>query len=76
VELYLRSPIRLHGVVISLKNHRDNFTLPYLYYNGSLGNRVGRCGLDASVSEQAPVAGCYEHGNEPWDFIKGEAFLD
>jgi hypothetical protein len=31
VELYLRSPIRLHGVVLG--EHRDNFTfylLPYL----------------------------------------------
>jgi hypothetical protein len=28
VELYLHSPIRLHGVVLSLKKkHRDNFTL-------------------------------------------------
>jgi hypothetical protein len=26
VELYLHSPIRLHGVVISLRKHRDNFT--------------------------------------------------
>jgi hypothetical protein len=26
VELYLHSPIRLHGVVLSLQKHRDDFT--------------------------------------------------
>jgi hypothetical protein len=26
VELYLHSPIRLHGVVLSLKKHKNNFT--------------------------------------------------
>jgi len=27
--------------------------------------RMGSCGLDSSGSGQGPVAGCYEHGNEP-----------
>jgi len=27
VELYLHSPVRLNGVVLSLEKHRDNFTL-------------------------------------------------
>jgi hypothetical protein len=29
-ELYFTPPIRLHGVVLGYKKHRDNFTLPYL----------------------------------------------
>jgi hypothetical protein len=29
VELYLRSPIRLHGVVLSSKKHIGNFTFTY-----------------------------------------------
>jgi hypothetical protein len=29
---------------------------------------VGRCGLDASRSEQGPVAGYCEHGNKPSGF--------
>jgi hypothetical protein len=37
---------------------------------------VGRCGLDAFESEQVPVAGSYEHGNEPWGSIKGVKFLE
>jgi hypothetical protein len=37
---------------------------------------VGRCGLDASGSGQGPVAGFYEHGNEPLGSIKGRVFLD
>jgi hypothetical protein len=32
VELYLHSPIRLHGVVLSLKKHRDNFTFTFYLY--------------------------------------------
>jgi hypothetical protein len=32
VDLYLHSPIRLHGVVLSEGEHRDNFTfLPFRY---------------------------------------------
>jgi len=31
MELYLHSPIRLHGVVLS-KKHRDNFTLTFIGY--------------------------------------------
>jgi hypothetical protein len=38
------------------------------------GNRVRRCGLDASGSAQGPVAGCCEHRNEPSDSIKGREF--
>jgi hypothetical protein len=26
--------------------------------------------------DQCPVAGCYEHSNEPSDCIKGEEFLE
>jgi len=33
------------------------------------------CGLDASGSRQGPVAGCYEHGNEPPSCIKSGEFL-
>jgi hypothetical protein len=33
-------------------------------------------GLDASGSRQGPVAGCCEHGNEPYGYIKGGEFLD
>jgi hypothetical protein len=29
VELYLHSPIRLHGVVLSEGEHRDNFTFSF-----------------------------------------------
>jgi len=41
-----------------------------------LGNRVERCGLDASVSGQGPVAGSCEHGNGNPCFIKRREFLD
>jgi hypothetical protein len=34
VELYLYSPIRLCGVVLSLKTHRDNFTFIYILQPG------------------------------------------
>jgi hypothetical protein len=37
---------------------------------------VGGYGVDASGSEQGPVTGPCEHGNEPSDSIKGEEFLD
>jgi hypothetical protein len=37
---------------------------------------VGKCGLDSSESEQGPVAGCCEHGNEPSSSVKGGEFLD
>jgi hypothetical protein len=30
VELYLYSPIRLHGVVLSYEEHRDNFTFTFV----------------------------------------------
>jgi hypothetical protein len=39
--------------------------------NGILGNRVGRCGLDASGSGQRPVVGSCEHGNKPSGSING-----
>jgi hypothetical protein len=35
---------------------------------------VGDCGLDASGSEQGPVAGSYEHDNESSRFLKGGEF--
>jgi hypothetical protein len=35
-----------------------------------------RFGLDSSDSEQGPVAGNCEHGNEPSGSIKGREFLD
>jgi hypothetical protein len=37
---------------------------------------IGGCGLDSSGSGQEPVAGCYEHSNEPPGSIKGGEFLD
>jgi hypothetical protein len=41
-----------------------------------LGNTVGKCALNSSGSGYGPVAGCYEHGNEPSDSMKGGEFLD
>jgi hypothetical protein len=29
------------------------------------------CGLDSSGLEQRPVAGCFQHGNEPSGFLNG-----
>jgi hypothetical protein len=40
------------------------------------GNRVRRCGLDASGTGLGPVIGSCEHGNEPSGSIKGEELLD
>jgi hypothetical protein len=37
---------------------------------------VGKCGLDSSDSGQGLMVGCFEHGNELSDFIKGREFLD
>jgi hypothetical protein len=37
---------------------------------------VGRCGLDASGSGQAPVRGFFEQGDENSGSIKGGYFLD
>jgi hypothetical protein len=37
---------------------------------------VGRCGLDTSYSEEGPLVGTPEHGNEPSGSIKGGEFLD
>jgi len=31
VELYFHPPLRLHGVVLSWKKHRDNFTLLFVF---------------------------------------------
>jgi hypothetical protein len=36
---------------------------------------VLQCGLDISDSEQGPVVGSCEHGNEPSGTIKGGEFL-
>jgi hypothetical protein len=38
--------------------------------------RVGRCGLDSSVSGYGPVAGSCEYSNEPSNSIKGGKFLE
>jgi hypothetical protein len=35
------------------------------------GMKVWKCGLVASSSGQGPVAGSYEHGNEPSGSLKG-----
>jgi hypothetical protein len=40
-------------------------------WNGSWGNGIGGRGLDSSGSGYGPVAGCFEHCNEPSDPIKG-----
>jgi hypothetical protein len=40
------------------------------------GNRIKRCGLDASGSGTGPVAGCCENGNERPGSMKGGEFLD
>jgi hypothetical protein len=40
------------------------------------GNRMGRCGLDASGSEEGSVAGSSEYGNEPSGSIKSMEFLN
>jgi hypothetical protein len=37
---------------------------------------VGRRGQDFSGSEEGPVMGCCEHGNENLGSIKDEKFLD
>jgi len=42
------------------------------YKNGSWGNRVGRCGLDATGSGQEPVAGSCELSGS----IKDGEFLE
>jgi hypothetical protein len=40
VELYLHSPIRLHGVVLSLKKHRDNFTFSFTFHTGYIPRAI------------------------------------
>jgi hypothetical protein len=37
---------------------------------------VEKCGLDASSSGYGPIAGFYEHSNEPSGSLKGGEFLD
>jgi hypothetical protein len=46
------------------------------YQNGSWGNIVGRCGLDASGLGSGPVVGSREQGTEPMNSINGREFLD
>jgi hypothetical protein len=41
-----------------------------LMLNGSLGNWVGSCGLDAADSGQGSMASCYERGDEPSMSVK------
>jgi hypothetical protein len=38
VELYLHSPVRLHGVVLSLKKHRNNSNFTFLRYGKVVKN--------------------------------------
>jgi hypothetical protein len=57
----------------SLKE-RDN--LEDLRIDVSLGNRVGRCGLDASASGQGAILYSCEHGNEYSGSINSGKFLD
>jgi hypothetical protein len=40
VELYFHSPIRLHGTVLSLRKHRDSFTLPYQKVNNIVSMNI------------------------------------
>jgi len=42
----------------------------------SKGNRIERCGLDASGAEQGQVPGSCEHANEPLGSLKGVEFVD
>jgi hypothetical protein len=65
VELYLHSPIRLHGVVL---NYNTGTYLPYLYL------REITWGHASSAEE--PRAGPREHGNESSGSIKRGEFLD
>jgi hypothetical protein len=59
-------PIRLHGVVLSLEKHRNNFTLTF-----TLGKKsIRRGGLAASRSKHTPITRFYEHGNEFLGSIK------
>jgi hypothetical protein len=44
--------------------------------NGSQGNRVGRCGLDASGSRYGSGADSCEHSSETSGSIQGREFLD
>jgi len=44
--------------------------------NGSYGNRVASCGLDASGSGKGPLAGSYDKDNGPSGSIKDGEFLD
>jgi hypothetical protein len=37
---------------------------------------VGKCGLELPASEQEPLTGCCEHGNEPSGPMKVGEFLD
>jgi hypothetical protein len=37
---------------------------------------VGGCGLDTCGLGEGLAAGSCDHGNEPWDSIKGEESLD
>jgi hypothetical protein len=37
---------------------------------------MGRCALDSSGTGQGPVAGCFEHRNEPSGSIKGGELLN
>jgi hypothetical protein len=48
VELYLLSPIRIRGVVLSLRKHRDDFALPYTMLRHLVTElRAGKSGFDS-----------------------------
>jgi hypothetical protein len=47
VELYLHSPICFHGVVLSSKEHRENFTFSFIVIDPAAQDSV----IEASKSE-------------------------
>jgi hypothetical protein len=51
-----------------LRRHRRGWEDNIKMNRSEIG--LGRCGLDASGSEQGPVAGSYKHGHEPSGSIK------
>jgi hypothetical protein len=49
VELYLHSPVRLHGVVLREGKHRDNFTFTFLYIHRRVKHSRGHMNLTCSL---------------------------
>jgi hypothetical protein len=59
------------------RDHSEDLSVDArIILNGSRGNRVGRCGLNAHDSGQCLVMSFYYHGNEPSSSIKVVKFLD